>query len=301
MSSLRGVMVDRSGAILERSSSSTPSFRSAMIAVITIATAAVAFSVIIWFGFLGAGPSAYKLLPVTHGIYPVGITSALQPSGMAPPRADALKGYQLTYENNFLGLKLPSSWDVFTGVPGGDAGGQFAANHVLVRNGMLQLLTSRDSSYNMKWVTGGVCQCGLASTYGAYFVRSRVTGAGPNEVELLWPANNQWPPEIDFNETGGSLTSSSSTIHFGVINQIDQRSILINMDQWHTWGVIWTPLKISYVVDGQIWGTISTPSEIANIPMTLDLEQRSLCSVGRQCPSHRVLMDVDWVAEYHVK
>lgn len=294
-------MVDHSGAILERPSSSAPSFRSAMIGVITIATAAVAFSVIIWIGFLGAGPSAYKLLPVTHGIYPVGISSSLQPSGMAPPAPNALQGYRLAYENNFLGSKLPSDWDAFTGVPGGDAGGQFASNHVLVRNGMLQLLTSKDASYDMKWVTGGVCQCALASTYGAYFVRSRVTGAGPNEVELLWPANNQWPPEIDFNETGGSLTSSSSTIHFGVINQIDQHSILINMDQWHTWGVIWTPHKISYVVDGQVWGTITTPSEIPQIPMTLDLEQRSLCSDGSQCPSHPVLMDVDWVAEYHLK
>jgi hypothetical protein len=294
-------MVDHSGAIFERSSSPAPSFRSTTIAVITLATAAVAFSVIIWFGFLGAGPSAYKLLPVTNGIYPVGIPSASQPSGMAPPGPNAIQGYGLAYENNFLGSALPSGWDVFTGEPGGDPGGQFAASHVLVRKGMLQLLTSKDAAYNMKWVTGGVCQCGFASTYGAYFVRSRVTGAGPNEVELLWPADNQWPPEIDFSETGGSLTSSSSTLHFGVINQIDQRTILINMDQWHTWGVIWTPNKISYVVDGQIWGTISTPSEISQIPMTLDLEQRSLCSVGSQCPTHSVLMDVDWVAEYHPK
>jgi hypothetical protein len=294
-------MVDHSGAIFERSSSPAPSFRSTTIAVITLATATVAFSVIIWFGFLGAGPSAYKLLPVTNGIYPVGIPSASQPSGMAPPGPNAIQGYGLAYENNFLGSALPSGWDVFTGEPGGDPGGQFAASHVLVRKGMLQLLTSKDAAYNMKWVTGGVCQCGFASTYGAYFVRSRVTGAGPNEVELLWPADNQWPPEIDFSETGGSLTSSSSTLHFGVINQIDQRTILINMDQWHTWGVIWTPYKISYVVDGQIWGTISTPSEISQIPMTLDLEQRSLCSVGSQCPTHSVLMDVDWVAEYHPK
>jgi len=103
----------------------------------------------------------------------------------------------------------------------------------------------------------------------AYFVRSRVTGAGPNEVELLWPADNQWPPEIDFNESGGSLNSSSSTIHFSAVNEIDQRSILISMSQWHTWGVIWTPKSVSYVVDGQVWGTITTPSEISRIPMTL--------------------------------
>jgi hypothetical protein len=292
-------MVDHSDATFLQPSASTPSARSAMIACITLATAGVAFAVIIWFGFLGAGPSAYKLVPLTRGIYPVGITDATQPSGEAPPGPNALKGYRLAYTNNFLGSTLPSGWDAFSGVPGGDPGGQFGANHAIVRNGMLELLTAKDPAYDMKWVTGGVCQCGLASTYGAYFVRSRITGAGPNEVELLWPADNQWPPEIDFNESGGSLTSSSSTIHFSAVNEIDQRSILINMSQWHTWGVVWTPKIVSYVVDGQVWGTITTPSEISKIPMTLDLEQRSRCSTGYQCPAHPVNMDIDWVAEYH--
>jgi hypothetical protein len=294
-------MVDRADTSLRHPLAPPQSARSTMIAVITLATAGVAFVVILWFGFLGAPPSAFKLLPVVHGIYPVGVKDAAQPSGFAPPSANAMKGYKLAYSNNFEGAVLPTGWSAFTGVPGGDPGGQFAANHVIVRGGMLELLTAKDPQYAMKWVTGGVCQCGLATTYGAYFVRSRVTGSGPNEVELLWPASNTWPPEIDFNETAGSLTSSSSTIHFSTINQIDQRTILINMNQWHTWGVIWTPDKISYLVDGQVWGTIATPSEISRVPMTLDLEQRSMCTTGRQCPHRPVSMDVDWVAEYRAK
>ena len=101
--------------------------------------------------------------------------------------------------------------------------------------GLLQLNAWKDPQYQDKWVTGGLCQCKLAKTYGAYFVRSRVTGPGPNEVELLWPASNAWPPEIDFNETG-ELASTSSTVHFSTINLFDQRNIYIDMSQWHTWG-----------------------------------------------------------------
>jgi hypothetical protein len=294
-------MVEQSDANLQRSFASAYKVRNAVIAAITISAVAGAFTVIVWFGFLGAGPSAYKYLHTTPGIYPVGTTDASEPSGMAPPGLSALKGYKLVYVNNFLGAALPSGWDSFTGEPGGDPGGEFAANHVIVRGGMLELLAAKDPAYDMKWATGGVCQCGLESTYGAYFVRSRVTGVGPNEIELLWPASNQWPPEIDFSETGGSLTSSSSTLHFGAVDQIDQRSILINMNQWHTWGVVWTAKQVSYIVDGHVWGTITTPSEISRIPMTLDLEQRSMCTTGRQCPRRPVSMDVDWVVEYRAK
>jgi beta-glucanase (GH16 family) len=70
------------------------------------------------------------------------------------------------------------------------------------------------------------------------------------------------------------------------------------MEKWHTWGLIWTPSAITYIVDGQVWGTITAASEIAAKPMTLDFEQRQLCASGKQCPTHPISMLIDWVAEY---
>lgn len=159
----------------------------------------------------------------------MGISSRVEPSGRLPPGPNALKGFTLRYVTDFKGTTLPKGWGAFTGVPGGDPGGQFGASHVVVKNGMLELNTWKDPAYHNKWVTGGVCQCGLASTYGAYFVRSRITGPGPNEVQLLWPASNIWPPEVDFNETGSSDTSTSSTLHYGVTNEVDQRALIIDL------------------------------------------------------------------------
>jgi hypothetical protein len=207
----------------------------------------------------------------------------------------------LAYVSDFTGATLPTGWNVYTGVPGGDPGGQFGAKHVVVRNGMLQLNTWKDPAFQNRWVTGGLCQCGVPRTYGAYFVRLRVTGPGPNEVALLWPSDNSWPPENDFLETGGSTTSAWSTIHWSPINQIDQRHINIDLMQWHTWGVIWTPAAVTYVVDGQIWGQIRSPEEITRRPMTLDLQQLAECDLGRQCPAHPVSMLIDWVVEYSPK
>jgi hypothetical protein len=205
----------------------------------------------------------------------------------------------MSYVADFTGTTLPPGWDVFTGVPGGDPGGHFGASHVVVANGMLSLNTFRDPSWYNRWVTGGLCQCAVSHEYAAYFVRSRVTGAGPTEVELLWPTANTWPPEIDFNETGGSITSTTNSAHYGSANHIVGNRVSINMTLWHTWGVIWTANEIIYTVDGRIWGEVSGASNISSVPMTLDLEQRQECEENRQCPTAPESMQVDWVAEYN--
>ena len=117
-----------------------------------------------------------------------------------------------------------------------------ASAHVEVNGGLLQLNAWRDPAYGGEWVTGGVCQCQVTNTYGAYFVRSRMTGAGPTQVELLWPASG-WPPEIDFDETYGPVTSSMGTLHYTSNNSEIHNVVNVDMTQWHTWGVIWTPTR----------------------------------------------------------
>ncbi len=266
------------------------------ILTITVVTAGAAICAVLWFALTSTGIEASTITP--RASYPIGIVDSSQPSGQAPPGVHALAGYTRSYVNDFTGTSLPAGWAVFVGVPGGDPGGQFGAAHVTVGSGLLQLNTWKDPAYHNKWVTGGLSQFGIARTYGAYFARSRLTGPGPNSVELLWPAANVWPPEIDFNENGGSVAETSSTVHFGPRNLIDQRKVNINMTQWHTWGVIWTPASITYTVDGKVWGAITSASEIPHQPMTLDFEQRAMCSLGRECPTAPVSMHVDWVAEY---
>ena len=230
--------------------------------------------------------------------FPLGIVNAHEPSGMSPPGPYVLPHYRRVYATDFTGSVLPPGWVDFTGVPGGDPGGQFAPSHVNVARGMLQLRTWRDPAYHNKWASGGLCQCGLPFTYGAFFVRSRITGPGPNEVELLWPLSNIWPPEIDFYETGAKDNSTSWTLHYGASNSFVQQTLRIDQTKWHTWGVIWTPSKITYTVDGNEWGSFSGSYAIPTVPMTLDLQQRPGCSLGPVCTSVPQSMLVDWVTEY---
>ncbi|MGP8009605.1 MAG: family 16 glycosylhydrolase [Acidimicrobiales bacterium] len=233
--------------------------------------------------------------------YPIGVVSSSEPSGYAPPSADAMPGYSLTYVNDFTGTTVPAGWGVFTGTPSGDPGSQWESSQVVVSGGMLQLNAAQDPALNNEWITGGLCQCGQSQTYGAYFVRSRETGPGPTIVELLWPTQG-WPPEIDFIETGGVTTDATATNIWGLDSsgnkEQQQDAITIDMTQWHTWGVVWTPTSITYTVDGQAWGTFTDPSEIPSQPMSLHIQQQTWCSAGFACPTSPESTDVDWVAEY---
>jgi hypothetical protein len=266
------------------------------IGVTIVLTASVVVIAVVLFALNSSQTTIHP--PSSDSPYPTGVYNSAEPSGLAPTGAKSLAGYKLSYLNDFRGTTLDSGWNLFTGIPNGDPGGQFASSHVVVSNGLLQLNTWKDPAYQNRWITGGLCQCGVPITYGAYFIRSRITAAGPNEVELLWPKTNTWPPEIDFNETQGLSTSTTSTLHWGAINQIDQRTVTVDMLQWHTWGLIWTPKSITYLVDGQVWGTISNVTEITTVPMTLDFEQLAFCSQHRECPTRPTSMLIDWITEY---
>jgi len=230
--------------------------------------------------------------------FPSGIVDSSEPSREAPPGPNTLPGYKESYVNDFTGSSLPRGWDTFTGKPGGDAGAQWASSHVVVGAGVLGLNTYQDPTYKGEWVTGGLCQCGVSHTYGAYFVRSRLTGAGPTQVELLWPVGHNWPPEIDFDETYGSTDGSMATLHYTSSNDQIQRTVSIDMTQWHTWGVIWTPASVTYTVDGNVWGIANNASAVPDAPMTLDIQQQTWCSSNYACPTSNQSTYVDWVAEY---
>ena len=279
-------------------------------AIITVLTFGLALSAVLLFALVGTSPSGPTIStattsPISTPVnYPVGVPGPREPSGLGPPGPGALAGYHRSYTADFSGAALPPGWVTFTGVPGGDPSAQFDPSHVIVQNGMLRLVTYQDPRYHNRWTSGGLCQCGRPVSYGAFFVRSRISNAGPNEVELLWPASNHWPPEIDFNETGARANGTSGTVHHGTFRHdqfIQQNLGGIDLRQWHTWGVVWTPTAITFTLDGKQWGTtLTTPGTIPQVPMTLDLQQRpqTTCPVTQICPPQNQAMYVDWVAEY---
>jgi hypothetical protein len=214
-----------------------------------------------------------------------------------------MRGYVLSYRNDFSHRVLPSEWGKFAGVPSGDSGSEWAPSHVLAGGGVVRLSTYRDPKFGGRWVSGGMCQCGQGQgrLYGAFFVRSRVSGPGPDEAELLWPVAPAWPPEVDLNESAFATNSTSWTVHYGNGNAFAQGTHSFNLERWHTWGVIWTARSLTFSMDGRLWGRTTNYAEIPHQPMTLDIDQQTRCNVPASwaaCPHHRATLEIDWVAEY---
>jgi len=91
---------------------------------------------------------------------------------------------------------------------------------------------------------------------------------------------------------------SMATTHFGRTNAQIQNTVSVDLTQWHTWGVIWTPTSITYTVDGRVWGHVTTPAAVPDQFMTLNIQQQTWCSSGWACPKAPQSLLVDWVAEY---
>jgi Glycosyl hydrolases family 16 len=222
------------------------------------------------------------------------------PSEQSPPRAPA--GYSRVYDEEFLGSSLDSNWYAYSGQPGGDPANCWAPSHVTVSDGEAVLSTYQDPAHfcgtpgDPPWVSGGIGTIG-AITYGEVLVRSRVTSmVGITQVELLWPQAPFWPPEVDFNESWGAVGGTSATLHYNNSgNEQISADVAVDLTQWHTWGVIWTPGEMQYTVDGTVWATMTT-DDVPDIAMVLDIQQQWWS--GGATPDSDTDLDVDWVAAY---
>jgi hypothetical protein len=215
-----------------------------------------------------------------------------------PAVTQSLANDTMTYCTQFSGRSIPAGWMRFSGVPGGDPSGLFVPSHVTVANGYLTIIASQDPAAGGTWATGGICQCAAPRLYGAFFVHSRVTSAGPDEIDLLWPSARVWPPEVDFNESVAESSSTTWSVHWGATNHAVHGYTAVNLTQWHTFGVIWTPTSLVFTVDGRVWGDDTVGAQIPHQAMTLDISQQTFCGEHRECPTRPVAMHVDWVAEF---
>ncbi len=240
------------------------------------------------------------------------------PSGQSMP--GAIPGWTQTYADDFTNPSTLSNYQVygnFGAAPDG-SGSCFSANHVEVTGGELVLKAYQDPAAVAsngcggdlnQIVSGGVKLTANSQTYGKYEVRMRVdNGQGVSLVALLWPTSDTWPPEIDFTEDNGAAPRATdwATEHWGTSANPSQLSdtLAVDLTQWHTVGVEWSPGKIVYTMDGLPWAT-ETNADVPDVPMQLALQTEAWqCGVSswEQCADGstpaEVDMDVDWVAVY---
>ena len=150
-------------------------------------------------------------------------------------------GWTQVFADDFSCTGLSGRWFAYGGQPGGDPGGYWSTSHVSVANGELILRGYRDARYGNKFVTAGVSTThGFVQTYGKYLVRFRMDqGKGIAHAIMLWPADNSWPPEIDFSEDNGVTPRSlvTATVHYSMPGKTDtmvHRTASVDLSAGHT-------------------------------------------------------------------
>jgi len=215
---------------------------------------------------------------------------------------DDLPGWDLTFTDDFNGDSLNETfWGRYSGPPTGPHSplALWDPSHVVVQGGNLELQTYADPRFPGFWTSGGLALATLPQTFGKYLVRVRCEPAeGVACIGLLWPNDNNWPPEIDFFEDfGGDRQGTTASLHYDEDNKIIQRALEdIDTSEWHVLGVEWLPGTLNFTVDGRIWDTITHPG-VPTVPMHLALQTQLFGDVG---PSFTHRMQVDWVAVYAV-
>jgi beta-glucanase (GH16 family) len=245
-----------------------------------------------------------------------GAQNGPDPSGQNPPAT--LSGFTLQYVQEFDGDSIPAGWDTYSGVPGGESAqvAQWVPSMCTFSGGEAHFMAS------------GIDSCGLQDystpqEYGAWFARVKgddePSGMSFSDIFLLWPADNQWPPEIDIYEdsgqsrsgtqasvhnTAGSLCGSSPTAQcLATYEQSNGPSGGVPNDGtgWHTYGVEWTPSGVTWLIDGRVIFTapaseVKSPAQQPALPMYMDLQSQNLQGAGT--PSGRETMTVDWAEQF---
>jgi beta-glucanase (GH16 family) len=204
-------------------------------------------------------------------------TSSAPANTVRMPVGD-LPGWHQVLADDFRSGKVnTSTWYEYSGQPGGDPGGWWDPSHLVVENGQLII---RGYMNNGKWTTGGINSShSLSQVYGQYDIRFRMDqGEGVGYVALLWPTTGSGPPEIDFAEDNGasSRISTYGSFHWSTLSgeHDDSHVLSINMTQWHTLGVEWTPGSIVYTIDGRPWAS-ETGNAVPAIPMSLCIQTQA--------------------------
>ncbi|WP_270937327.1 glycoside hydrolase family 16 protein [Falsiroseomonas oryzae] len=165
-----------------------------------------------------------------------------------------------------------------------------------VADGRLTIATELEGG---SWVSGGTSTIPDGQTYGSYEFRARFDpGQGTAGVVLLWPSSNEWTDEVDIIETNRPQRES-----FGFTNHGDPnvtQYIDVNVADWHTYRLDWTPGELKLFVDGQQKGYITT--DVPSQPMSFSMQGQVMGAWEHwfgggpdgSTPG-RVEIEVDWV------
>lgn len=205
---------------------------------------------------------------------------------------------QFSDEFNIAGSVDSSKWyNSAVGCMDGNSGNgkRCPQNAVIDPGGFLRETGSANG--NTGWLASKLNQ-----KYGKWEVRLRMASAGGggskyHPVLLLWPQSEQWPQggEYDFAETDIGDQNVDAFIHHPAATVVQDAYTSPNIDitQFHTYAIEWTPTAINGYIDGVRWfnDTKSSAQAPGGMHATIQLDNNDGSGMAP------ATMDADW---FHV-
>jgi hypothetical protein len=173
----------------------------------------------------------------------------------APPPSTGLSpvdmsGWSLAFEDTFAGTALDTSkWREYGTAPSGSPPIYFNNAGISVHNGFVGTIWSS----NGQWYGPGL-QTYTGLTYYRAEIRAQIPkGDGVGPYFLMWPQNNDWPPEFDLVEAPGATNRVMTTWHWKDASghaQYDSQFYAVDRTGWHTYTVEHTSAGFRYWIDG---------------------------------------------------
>ena len=226
------------------------------------------------------------------------------------------------YTQEFNGDSLPSNWGAYLGVPGGESSSECRSGS----RACAPSAAARRTSWPRASTRAACTTRASSQEYGAWFARLQAT-AEPSgqlftDIFLLWPDNNQWPPEIDVYEDEGDRSSTVATLWNTVGNACGSSpsspSACTSTQQanggqrrrrQHRHRV--AHLRRGVDPLGRVLAhrrhassspprpaQVKSPAQQPALTMDMALQSQNLSRAARQRPRLRDTMNVDWVEQF---
>ena len=206
-------------------------------------------------------------------------------SDFVPAPADGNQ-WQLVFDENFDRLD-PSIWNVRGDGP--RAGGMWLKNNASVRNGKLFLTTTRQ---NGRMATAGIDTDGKRNwRYGYFVMRAKLPLQPAGHRPAFWlqtqgtfskADEGRDGTEIDIFEAWSRAGRVQHNLHWDVSRKGPDRQstgitspVPISYNEWHEFGLYWTPTEYRFYIDGKPSWTTSAGG-VSQVPEAIRITDEAL-------------------------
>lgn len=212
--------------------------------------------------------------------------------------------WTMVFDDEFTGDELDSRWDIHDNKPEGHIMSSRWKENILVKDGLLQLLTKKEERGGKLWTSGKVWTKDFNPQYGYFEARMRLgTATGLNNAFWLMTPNKRTDPihfEIDITEARHPNIHTMTVHNWAGEHKASGKKMYTEETlsrTFHVYGFEWSEAELVWYFDGK--EVRRMPNEYCHAPSPVLLSSAVGAFAGRVTDAlDGTSQDIDWVRVY---